>query len=160
VHNATGAATEDRAATRRKLAGIAFGFAAAISYGTSQVLTRSATDDTSPMVGALIALFFGTLGFALLSARTLVKNRNGGGNTRRGVPLVVGGGIFSACGVLLMFLALQRGEVVAVSPVLATNPLFTLVFAVVLLRGMERITLRVVAGALLVVAGVIVLSVA
>ncbi|MDA1010105.1 MAG: DMT family transporter [Chloroflexi bacterium] len=151
--------SDERTDARRKLAGIAFAFSAAISYGTSQVLTRSATDETSPLVGALIALFFGTLGFALLSARTLIWNRNTNGDLQRGVPLVIGAGIFSACGVLLMFLALQRGEVVAVSPVLATNPLFTLAFAIVMLRGVERVTLRIVAGALLVVVGVIILSI-
>ena len=45
-----------------------------------------------------------------------------------------------------------------ISPVLATNPLFTLLFASIFLRGVERITPRVVLGALLVVAGVVVLS--
>lgn len=160
MHSRTQDPTQDQTDARRRLAGIAFAFTAAISYGTSQVLTRSATDEISPVVGALIALFFGTLGFALLSARTLIRNRNATGNLRRGIPFVIGGGLFSACGVLLMFLALQRGEVIAVSPVLATNPLFTLAFAIVMLRGVERVTLRIVAGALLVVGGVIILSVA
>ena len=41
-------------------------------------------------------------------------------------------------------LALARGEVVVVAPVLATNPLFTLLFAFLLLRGVERITPRIV----------------
>jgi len=145
---------------RRKLMGVIFAFSAAISYGTSQVITRSATDETSPLVGAMIALAFGTLGFAILSARTLVRNRAAPMDLRRGIPLVIGGGLFSAGGVMLMFLALQRGEVIAVSPVLATNPLFTLAFALVMLRGVERVTARIVLGAVLVVCGVVILSVA
>lgn len=152
--------TEQQTAARTKLLGTIFAFSAAISYGTSQVLTRSATEETPPLVGALVALFFGTLGFALLSSRTLSRNRGIQGNARRGILFVIGGGIFSACGVLLMFLALQRGEVVAVAPVLATNPLFTLAFAVVLLRGVERVTLRIVLGATLVVCGVVILTLA
>src|SRR5690606_5254894 len=131
---------------------------AAISYGTSQVMTRAATEETTPLVGGLIALLFGTAGFALLSARTLARNRGGDGNTRRGILYVIGGGIFSASGVLLMFLALQRGEVVTVAPVVTTNPLFTLAFAIVLLRGVERVTKRIALGALLVVTGVVILS--
>ena len=145
---------------RRKLMGVIFAFSAAISYGTSQVITRSATDETSPLVGAMIALAFGTLGFAILSARTLVRNRAAPMDLRRGIPLVIGGGLFSASGVMLMFQALQRGEVITVSPVLATNPLFTLAFALVMLRGVERVTARIVLGAVLVVVGVVILSVA
>ena len=68
-------------------------------------------------------------------------------------------GLFSAAGVMLMFTALRRGEVVVLSPILATNPLFTLVFASVMLRDVERITRRVVFGGLLVVCGVVALSV-
>ena len=60
---------------------------------------------------------------------------------------------------MLMFQALSRGPVVVLSPVVSTNPLFTLLFASIFLRGVERITPRVVAGALLVVGGVVVLSV-
>ena len=67
-------------------------------------------------------------------------------------------GIFSGVSVLLIFEALSRGQVV--SPVLATNPLFTLFLATVLLRGLEQITLRVIAGTCLVVLGVVVLTVA
>ena len=61
---------------------------------------------------------------------------------------------------LLSFEALSRGQVVVVSPVLATNPLFTLLLAMVLLRGLEQITLRVIAGTCLVVLGIVVLTVA
>jgi drug/metabolite transporter (DMT)-like permease len=57
-----------------------------------------------------------------------------------------------------MFVSLSRGEVVVVSPVLATNPLFTLIMASLLLRGVERITSRVVLGAVLVACGVALLS--
>ena len=50
--------------------------------------------------------------------------------------------------------------VVVVSPVLATNPLFTLILAAIFLRDIEQITPRIIVGALLVVAGVVVLSLA
>jgi uncharacterized membrane protein len=106
-------------------------------------------------VGSFIALLWGTIGFALLSARSV---RDRGSNFPRGALLFAGAGIFSAAGVMLMFQALSRGEVVVISPVLATNPLFTLIMAALMLRGVERITANVMVGALLVVAGVVVLS--
>ncbi len=137
--------------------GIAFAFSAALAYGSSQVLTRYAIGELgSPLVGSLIALFWGTLGFAALSARNLGER---GDHFGRASVFFIAGGIFSAVGVLLMFFALGQGQVVVISPVLATNPLFTLVFAAIFLRGVERITPRIVLGALLVVGGVTVLSV-
>lgn len=145
-------------ARRTLLLGLLFGFGAAMSYGTSQVLTRySVSGAAPPLVGAFVALAWGTLGFSLMSVRAVAR---AGERSARGTLFFALAGLFSACGIMLMFQALQRGEVVILSPVLATNPLFTLVFASLLLRGVERITPRIVAGALLVVAGVVVLTVA
>jgi drug/metabolite transporter (DMT)-like permease len=139
------------------LMGVAFAFAAALSYAASQVLTRhSVSDLTTPLVGSSLALFWGTLGFSFISIRGL---RERSVNVRRGIVLFAGAGIFSALGVMGLFQALQRGPVVLVSPVVSTNPLFTLVLAALLLREVERITPQVVCGALLVVAGVVVLTV-
>jgi drug/metabolite transporter (DMT)-like permease len=130
---------------------------AALSYGGSQVLTRQAVSNLAPpLVGTFIALFWGTLGFALIAVRNLGPRPV---RFRRGAAFFIGAGICSSLGVTLMFQALSRGEVVVLSPVLATNPLFTLGFAAVLLRGVERITMRHVLGTAFVVTGVVVLSV-
>ena len=140
------------------IAGVVYALAAAIAYGSSQVLTRHTVSSMAPaLVGSFIALAWGTLGFSVLSVRGLASRTP---NFWRGAGFFVGAGGFSAMGVLLMFQALQRGEVVVVSPVLATNPLFTLAMAAVLLRGVEQITPRVVAGTCLVVLGVLVLTLA
>lgn len=142
----------------RLLAGVGFALGAALAYGSSQVLVRQGVGDlATPLVGSMLALAWGTTGFAILAARSWAQR---GERFRHGALYFAAGGIFSACGVMLMFQALSRGEVVVLSPVLSTNPLFTLVFAALFLRGVERITLRVVLGALLVVGGVVVLSVA
>jgi DME family drug/metabolite transporter len=148
--------TTEASSRRTTLTGVAFALAAALSYGSSQVITRQSLGGLAPpLVGSVIALFWGTLGFAILSARNLGER---GDHLWRGVAFFAMGGVFSAMGVLLMFFALGRGEVVVISPVLATNPLFTLFFAAILLRGVERITPRILVGALLVVSGVGVLS--
>lgn len=144
------------AGASRTLLGVLFAFGAAASYGSSQVMARSLSDEASSLIGAFIALTFGTIGFAFLSARR--ARHHGPGDFKRGALYFVGAGVFSSMGVVLMFQALSRGEVVVVSPVLATNPLFTLFFASIFLRGIERITPRVVVGALLVFAGVVVLT--
>lgn len=150
--------TAEQRASRRALLGVIFAFAAALSYGCSQVLIRHSVQDLAPpLVGSMIALFWGTLGFLGLSYRSLSERS---ANFRRGALLFVGAGLFSTLGLVSMFLALDRGEVVLVSPVLATQSLWTLVLAALFLRGVEQLTLRVAIGAMLVVAGVIVLSLA
>jgi drug/metabolite transporter, DME family len=150
--------TTQRPLTSRTVLGVLFGFGAAIAYGSSQVLTRHSVSDLAPpLVGSMIALAWGTSGFFLLTVRNLGEGIR---DLRRGALLFAGAGIFSSMGVMLMFQALSRGEVVVVSPVLATNSLFTLFLAALLLRDVERISFRVIFGSLLVVVGVVVLTVA
>ena len=65
-------------------------------------------------------------------------------------------GVITAVALLSMFTAfsLPGGQVALVDPLMATAPLFTLVFSAVLLRDLERVSVGVVAGAVLVVIGV------
>ena len=143
--------------TSLSISGILFALAAASAYGTSQVITRQSVGGlATPLVGTLIALFWGTLGFTVLAAGDF---RTRSPNFRRGAKFFALAGLFSAMGVVFLFQALSRGKVVIVSPIAATNSLFTMFFAMMMLRGVERITPRVVLGAALVVAGVVVLSV-
>jgi drug/metabolite transporter (DMT)-like permease len=152
------ASTAETTARRRTLLGYACALTAAMSYGAGNVLTRhSVTEVGEPLVGTTLALFWGTLGFSLLLLR---GGRERPVDFRRGALHFAVAGFFSTIGVASLFFALERAAVVVVVPVSSTNPLFTLLFAAVLLRDVERLTLRLVAGALLVVAGVIVLSLA
>ena len=139
------------------VSGVLFALAAATAYGTSQVITRQSVGDlATPLVGTLIAIFWGTLGFTVLAARDFRERRPG---FRRGALFFTLAGLVSALGVVFLFQALSLGTVVIVSPIAATNSLFTMFFATLMLRGVERITPRVVLGAALVVSGVVVLSV-
>jgi uncharacterized membrane protein len=67
-------------------------------------------------------------------------------------------GLFYALAVYLYFLALARGTVTTVVPLVLTYPLLVLIIVATVLRGLERITLRLVAGALLTVSGAIVIT--
>lgn len=66
-----------------------------------------------------------------------------------------GSGTITAVALLSLFAALQRGNVALVDPLAATAPLFTTVFAALLLRDLERVTRGIVVGALLVVVGAV-----
>ena len=67
-------------------------------------------------------------------------------------------GIFETLGILLVILALSAGPVVIVSPIVATSPLWILVGTGLFLRGIEKLTLRTVIGAVCVVGGTIAIS--
>jgi drug/metabolite transporter, DME family len=59
---------------------------------------------------------------------------------------------------VLNFVALGQGQLSAIIPLLNTTPLFILFFSKLFLRGVERVTLRIVLGAILMVAGVVLIT--
>jgi len=139
------------------LRGYLFAFSAAIAYAASQVVAREGVKELeAPLLGTTIALVVATLGFIPLAVRSLSTPST---DFRGGALFFAGAGIFSATGVASLFLAIERAEVVVVSPISSTHPLFTLLFAALLLRHLERITLRLVFGGMLVFAGVVLITV-
>jgi drug/metabolite transporter, DME family len=56
------------------------------------------------------------------------------------------------------FIALSRAEVSVIIPLLNTTPLFTVLFSTLFLRSMETITPRILLGAILMVAGVVIIA--
>ena len=146
------AATEKQ--TMRPL-GLVFAATAVVSYAISQVLTRhGVSSDASPLLGSFIALSVGTATFGLLVGRQFGERSI---DFWRGAWLFAVAGFFSTLGLVFQFEALHRGQVIVVSPISNSNPLFTLIFATFMLRGVERLSPRVFIGAGLVVVGVIVI---
>jgi drug/metabolite transporter (DMT)-like permease len=78
---------------------------------------------------------------------------------RAALPWFAGVAALNGTAVLLMCYALERGTVGVVSPIVATYPLFTMVFSAVLLKE-ERLTRLGILGALLTVAGVVLVATA
>jgi drug/metabolite transporter, DME family len=68
-------------------------------------------------------------------------------------------GLFETLGILLVIVALSVGQVVIVSPIVATSPLWILIGTWLFLRGIERLTLSTILGAVCVVSGTIAISV-
>jgi uncharacterized membrane protein len=69
------------------------------------------------------------------------------------------GGLTSAAAVISVIHAFEKGGAVStISPIVAAQPLPTLVLSGLFLRGIDRITRTIVLGALLVVGGVILIS--
>ena len=67
-------------------------------------------------------------------------------------------GVLNSVAVSLNMTALEMGDVVLVSPLIATTPLFTVILSTVFLRSLERVTLKVLVGAASICLGGIVLT--
>ena len=63
--------------------------------------------------------------------------------------------ITSSIAFLLYFLSLSQGLLVRVQPIAATNPLFAIFFSYLLLPDMERVTLQIVIGSILIFIGIV-----
>ena len=103
----------------------------------------------------------GLVGYTVSSAAVFAANRalargSAPAIRRGGVPWFVMAGACNGLAVLVMYHALNIGAVSVVSPIVATYPLFTLVFSAVFLRE-EIIDARVLIGVALTVTGVVVL---
>jgi len=128
-------------------------FAAAAIRALAQVLTKAGLALwASPYAAGLI-------GYSVSAAVILAAAWAGGVircKDRRAVPWFVATGFFNGGSLFLMYYALIRGQVSMVSPIIATYPLFTLALSLLLLRH-ERVAPRMALGAVLTVAGVVLL---
>jgi drug/metabolite transporter (DMT)-like permease len=128
-------------------------FAAAAIRALAQVFTKAGLALWSNPYAA------GLIGYSVSAAVILVAARVGGApksRDRRAAPWFVATGFLNGSSLFLMYIALVKGQVSMVSPIVATYPLFTLVLSVLWLRH-ERVTPRAALGAALTVAGVMLL---
>src|SRR5262245_42084758 len=77
---------------------------------------------------------------------------------RQSLGYFVIGGAFESLGLLLVLYSLTYGPVVMVTPLTATLPLWVVLGSKLFLNDLERITPRIVAGAILVVAGTVAIT--
>jgi DME family drug/metabolite transporter len=67
-------------------------------------------------------------------------------------------GVTISLGMVCIYYALDLGKVSVVIPISSTGPFFSLVFAALFLRDVERVTLRIVLAAAMIIGGVLVLT--
>jgi drug/metabolite transporter (DMT)-like permease len=143
--------------TRRDaIIGRAFGIGAALAYGISSVLVRQGvTGLAPPLVGASVALLAGTVTLAIPATRGLRTDLS---QKSKAIWLLLISGVAAACGIIANFFALAMAPVVIVSPLQSTSPIFALLMSHLFLRHLERITLKLILGSILVVGGVILIT--
>jgi drug/metabolite transporter (DMT)-like permease len=127
-------------------------FLSASCFGVVAILRKLGLSQTGPVLGFAVNVTTGLIVFTLFlllsgSRRTMVC---------RGRSLVhfLAAGLAENAGVFMTLVALKLGTVSVVAPISAAAPIFVLPLSVVFLRGIERLTARVVIATLLVVSGV------
>lgn len=136
----------------RPRAALLLPLAAAAVRATAEYLSKVGLElFSSPYMAALIGYTVSavTIGFMTLSMQRAPRP-----DRRRGVPWFMLAAVLNGGAVLAVYSALTEGRLSAVAPIIASAPLFTLLFQRLLLRS-EPVTLRQLAGALLVVAGMV-----
>jgi DME family drug/metabolite transporter len=134
-----------------------FPLGAALCGAVSQNLRKSGLLVLpNPYAGAAVSTSTSLIIFA---AFLLATGRIGLARPRReSLPFFGSAAVVSTGAQIMNYVALNGGDVSAMVPLLNTTPLFTVLFSVVFLRGVERVTLRVAFGAILMVAGVAVIA--
>ncbi|MGZ8533770.1 MAG: DMT family transporter [Candidatus Binatia bacterium] len=127
---------------------------AALAFGISTTLRKSGLMAIHvPLLAAAV-----TVGTAFVVLLAIVWFRGGSAVlrfNRRSSSWLFGGALINSAAILSFFSALNVGTVVRVEPLVACNPLLTLVWASIFLRQLETLSWRVVAGALVTVAGTV-----
>lgn len=145
-------AERERPASFRAI-GLAFSFACTLFFATRDNVVRWLASDTTvaPQLAAATTILAGT---AVLLAYLAVDRRGRLlGELRRGALPYLLPGVLWGASYASLFEAFFRARVTVVSPLVATESLFSVLLARLLLRRSELVGRHLVVGALLVVAG-------
>ena len=137
---------------------LAYPLSAAFLAGVSHPLRRyTLTLADEPLY---LAAVIGIVALPWLVSATLLpgQNQKPVWDRRAMLPFVIAGAL-ETLGILLGIVALSIGQVVVVSPIIATSPLWIVLGSWLFLRDIERLTLRTLFGAVCVVAGTIAISI-
>jgi drug/metabolite transporter (DMT)-like permease len=139
---------------RTDLKGYLFAALTALSWATSPILIRKGLEELpSPMWGTAIGLLAATTCYLGWFASRYGWPRSPA-SKRTALRFQVTAGITSSLGVVARNVALSMATVAAVMSLLQTSALFTLFLAPLILgRQLERISTRLIAGVVLLVAG-------
>lgn len=133
--------------------GLLLAFGSTVFFATRDNLVRHLAEDTTvdPLVAASTTILTGTGAIAVYLA--VIRGRTIVGDVRRALGPFALPGLLWGFSYAALFEAFYRSRVTVVSPLVATEALFGVVFAAVVLGRSELIGRHVVGGAALIVAG-------
>jgi DME family drug/metabolite transporter len=126
---------------------------AASFYALSSIVRKTALNMLpEPVLGAVVGALASLVTYPLVLR---LMNRQGEIRLTKGsLPYFAAAGVSNSVAWITMFIATQGGSVSVVSAIIGANPLFGLLLSAVFLRSVDRITPRIIAGCLFIVAGV------
>ncbi len=127
--------------------------ATTVLFATRDTLVRWLAEETTaaPLAAAAAALLTGSVCMVVFAL--LARGRAGRGPVGLAFAALAPAGVLFGLSYVSLFEAYERGRVTVVSPLVATESLWGVLISVLLLRRSELVGPRLVAGALLVVAG-------
>ena len=132
--------------------GILCALGGATAYAAGHNIARHVvTSSASAPVAATYTLFFGTTILAVISLPRLGKLVD---VSRAAVLTMAAAGVMSSLAIFFMYTALSKAPVTLASPLVALYPLIAMTLAHFFLQRLERITPRMVIGAILIAIGV------
>lgn len=150
----------DKAAAKKiKALYLFYPLLASFLAGSSQILRKVGLEAMPhPVIAAAVtatsSLTVVSLTLWASSKRKAILNLD-----RRCLPHYLAAGLAISLGMVMVYYALDLGKVVVVIPISSTGPLFSLTLTALFLKGVERVTLKIVLGAALIISGVVLLTV-
>jgi drug/metabolite transporter (DMT)-like permease len=142
--------------------GMLFGSLAAIAYGTTPIMVRTALRQTGPssaIVGGLIAYASATVAIAVLLGFSTPLQRNVMALRRESVPWFVYSGVMVALAQGFLYSAVAVAPIMLVVPLQQSSVVFRLIFSRLLNPAHEVFGLRVIIGAILSIVGACTVSI-
>ena len=129
-----------------------FPFLSAACFGAVAILRKLGLGGAGPLLGFAINVTTALIAFtAFLGASGQLRRVRW---SRGSLRYLLAAGVFENAGVLCTVLALRAGSVSVVAPLAGTTPLFVLALSRIFLRDLEPLSFRLVAGTLMIVLGV------
>lgn len=135
-----------------------FPIMAGAAYGLSHVFRKIGLNISHDPLMGVVLQNTAAVSFSLTLA--VFKNNHKQVSLRHHKAWIIFGlsGICSVLGQLVIFYALDIGSVIIVSPLSSISPLFVIVIAGIFLRKVERISWKIIIGAVLIIGGTFMLS--
>ena len=127
--------------------------ASALVFSVGNVLTRSAAVGVGSAAAANLLADLFALPMLLVALAPDKKGLGFTGTDGRTWRLLVATGVVFALASYTFFVALSVAPVVYVIPLSSSSPLFTIVFSLAAIRGMEHVNKKLILGAVLAIAG-------
>lgn len=147
---------EGRGSGRGVWLGYLLALAAAACYGGTNVIAKEVTEEYgSPLMVSAFSLVFGVILLWPLAGNAAVRTLRGARGDLLFVTSAGLSGLAAAAGVIFLYYALQRADVVVVAPIVSANPIVTLILAQLFISRLENLTRWLVFGTGVTVTGVV-----